>query len=68
MGRRAALPPRKVHGAGTARMTRMALPAAAGGRRLLAVFEPHADLQPDLPVRDLAILDVAAHLGNFEPV
>src|SRR5690606_20441935 len=32
------------------------------------LVQTHAHLQYHLPVRDLAILDVAAHLGYFEPL
>ena len=31
-------------------------------------FQPHANLQTDLPVRHLAVLDMAAHFGDFEPI
>lgn len=34
----------------------------------VAVLQAHADLQPDLPMRHLAVLDVAAHLGDLEPI
>jgi hypothetical protein len=32
------------------------------------VLEAEADLQPDLPVRDLPVLQLAPDLGDLEPV
>src|SRR5687767_6024780 len=44
--------------------------AAPGGPqyRWSGVFEPEADLQPDLVVVDRVVDDVAADLGHLEPV
>ncbi|MOA55709.1 hypothetical protein D3C78_1795460 [compost metagenome] len=35
---------------------------------LLVAFQTHADLQTDLPVRHFAVLDVATHFGDLEPI
>src|SRR5919108_6605678 len=44
-------------------------PPDGRARRSAAVLlEPEADLQPDLEVLDVAVHDVAADLGDLEPV
>src|SRR4029077_10421628 len=48
------------------------LPSAADGlgeaKRLPRVLDAEADLQADLEVLDLALDDLATHLGHLEPV
>jgi hypothetical protein len=36
--------------------------------RLVSVLQAQPDLQRDLPVHDLALLNVSARLRHFEPV
>lgn len=44
------------------------VPRARSNGRLVVFFEFHAYLQPDLPMRDLAVLDMAAYARNLEPL